>query len=178
MKNTTKLILIGIIDGFIALSGLALMWLAKLAGETGWLKGNLASYSNTSLIAIPKELYYLPYPGITLAMGSMIIALVTFFGLLTVGESSGKGWGLNKGTMRGAIAATILVVYLFVLSMNAFVPYQKEMPPMMEMMMTSFTTIIGIMIPFYFGASAYVQSRSIKVDTDKDTNNAEATKDQ
>ena len=80
--------------------------------------------------------------------------------------------------MRGAIAATILVVYLFVLSMNAFVPYQKEMPPMMEMMMTSFTTIIGIMIPFYFGASAYVQSRSIKVDTDKDTNNAEATKDQ
>jgi len=111
-------------------------------------------------------------------MGSMIIALVTFFGLLTVGESSGKGWGLNKGTMRGAIAATILVVYLFVLSMNAFVPYQKEMPPMMEMMMTSFTTIIGIMIPFYFGASAYVQSRSIKVDTDKDTNNAEATKDQ
>ena len=178
MKNTTKLILIGIIDGFIALSGLALMWLAKLAGETGWLKGNLASYSNISLIAEPEKLYYLPYPGIILAMGSMIIALVTFFGLLAVGESSGKGWGLNKGTMRGAIAGSILVVYLFVLSMSAFVPYQEKMPDMMSMMMTSFTTIIGIMIPFYFGASAYVQGRSMKVDTDKDTNNAEAAKDQ
>ena len=175
MKNTTKLILIGIIDGFIALSGLALMWLAKLAGETGWLKGNLASYSNTSLIAIPKELYYLPYPGITLAMGSMIIALVTFFGLLTVGESSGKGWGLNKGTMRGAIAATILVVYLFVLSMSAFVPYKEEMPPMMSTMMDSFTTIVSIMIPFYFGASAYVQGRSMELD--KDMKSAETPKD-
>ena len=178
MKNTTKLILIGIIDGFIALIGYALMWLAKLACETGWLKVNLASYSNMSIITNPENLYYLPYPGITLCVSSMIIALVTFFGLLAASESSGKGWGLNKGTMRGAIAATILVVYLFVLSMSAFVPYQGEMPPMMSTMMNSFTAIIGIMIPFYFGASAYVQSRSMEVDTNKDKKNAEATKDQ
>jgi len=105
----------------------------------------------------------------------MIIALVTFFGLLAASESSGKGWGLNKGSMRGAIAATIVVVYLFVLSMNAFVPYNKNMPPMMTTMVTSFTTIIAIMIPFYFGASAYVQAQTKDVDTKKVT---EALKDQ
>ncbi len=159
MKNTTKLTLIGIIDSFIALSGYALMWLSKFAVDAGWIKG----------------LIKLPYPGITLCVSSMIIALVTFFGLLTVSESSGKGWGLNKGTMRGAIAATILVVYLFVLSMSAFVPYKEEMPPMMSTMMDSFTTIVSIMIPFYFGASAYVQGRSMELD--KDMKSAETPKD-
>jgi len=178
MKNTTKLILIGIIDGFIALIGYALMWLSALAGKIGWVKENL-TINSSGISQIPgSEAIELPYPGITLAMSSTIIALVTFFGLLAVSESSGRGWGLNKGSMRGAVAATILVVYLNVLSMNAFAPYQAAMSDMMKTMVDSFTTIVSIMIPFYFGASAYVQSRSIKVDKDKDANNAEAAKDQ
>lgn len=176
MKNTTKLILIGIIDGFIALIGYALMWLTALAGKIGWFEENLPI--NTSKISqIPgSEALQLPYPGITLAMSSMIIALVTFFGLLAVSESSGRGWGLNKGSMRGAVAATILVVYLNVLSMNAFAPYQAEMSDMMGTMVNSFTYIVGTMIPFYFGASAYVQGRSMEVD--KDMKSAETPKDQ
>jgi len=62
--------------------------------------------------------------------------------------------------------------------MNAFVPYQGAMSDMMSAMVTSFTTIVGIMIPFYFGASAYVQGRSMEIDKDKDTKNAETPKDQ
>jgi hypothetical protein len=97
----------------------------------------------------------------------MILASVTFFGLLAASESSGRGWGLNKGGMRGAIAATILVVYFFVLSMSAFVPYQGDMSEMMKTMVGTFTTVLSIMIPFYFGASAYVQTHTKDVDTEK-----------
>jgi hypothetical protein len=168
MKNTTKLILIGIVDCFIAVIGFASMWLTKLATDINW-------FNKTSLMSTYSGTKELPYPGITLALSCMIIALVTFFGLLAASESSGKGWGLNKGSMRGAIAATIVVVYLFVLSMNAFVPYNKTMPPMMTTMVTSFTAIIAIMIPFYFGASAYVQAQTKDADTKKVT---EALKDQ
>jgi hypothetical protein len=60
MKNTTKLILIGIIDCVIAVSGYTLMWLAKIAADVGWFKENLPSPYST--------ITALPYPGITLAI--------------------------------------------------------------------------------------------------------------
>lgn len=157
MKNTTKLILIGITDCIIVASGCSLWWLTKSADNFLWVKEK-----------IPNE-------GTILSITTMVLSLVTFFGILTASESSGRGWGLNKGGMRGAIAATILVIYFFVLSINLFIPFRDEMPEMMETMVSSFTTILGIMIPFYFGASAYVQTHTKDTDTKKVT---EAQKDQ
>jgi hypothetical protein len=75
--------------------------------------------------------------------------------------------------IRHYIFDATLVVYLYVLSMNAFVPYNGDMPEMMKTMVSSFTTIIGIMIPFYFGASAYVQGRAIDANKEKGTKDAE-----
>lgn len=152
MKNTTTLIRIAIIDCVIAVSGFSFFWIAEHANDSR-LDGTKLPY---------------PYPGLVLAATSMILALTTFFGLLAASESSGRGWGLNKGGMRGAIAATMLVVYFFVLSLNAFQPFQWNMSEMMQTMMTSFTTILGIMIPFYFGASAYVQTHTKAIDTAED----------
>jgi len=150
MKNTTTLIVIAIIDCVIAISGYSVFWIVENAVDFHLVETKLQ------------------YPGVVLAATSMIVALTTFFGLLTASESSGRGWGLNKGGMRGAIAATMLVVYFFVLSMNAFQPFQWAMSEMMQTMMTSFTTIVGIMIPFYFGASAYVQTHTKAIDTVED----------
>lgn len=93
MKNTTTLIMIAIIDCVIAVSGFSFFWIVETADDFHLVGTQL------------------PYPGLVLAAASMILALVTFFGLLAASESSGRGWGLNKGGMRGAIAATILVVY-------------------------------------------------------------------
>jgi hypothetical protein len=103
MKNTTKLILIGITDCIIVASGCSLWWLTKSADNFLWVKEK-----------IPNE-------GTILSITTMVLSLVTFFGILTASESSGRGWGLNKGGMRGAIAATILVIYFFVLSINLFI---------------------------------------------------------
>lgn len=150
MKNTTTLIMIAIIDCVIAVSGFSFFWIVESADDFHLVGTKLQ------------------YPGLVLAATSMILALTTFFGLLAASESSGRGWGLNKGGMRGAIAATMLVVYFFVLSLNAFQPFQWEMSEMMQTMMTSFTTILGIMIPFYFGASAYVQTHTKAIDTVED----------
>lgn len=146
MKGTAKLIMLGIADSIIAVSGFSLWWFGRS--------------------------YNLNNTGIILAMTAMLLAMVTFFGLMALSESLGRGWGLNKGGMRGAIASAVLVVYFFVLSMSMFQPYNAEMPEQMKSMLANFTTIIGIMIPFYFGASAYVQTHT--KDNDKD----EAPKDQ
>lgn len=151
MQNTTKLIRIGIMDCIIAVSGCSLWWFAKSADNFLWVNEK-----------IPNE-------GIILSITTVVLSLVTFFGLLAASETSGRGWGLNKGGMRGAIAATILVVYFFILSINLFIPFEDEMPEMMETMVSSFTTILGIMIPFYFGASAYVQTHTKDTDTEKVT---------
>jgi len=142
MKNTRQLILIGFLDCVIVAIGFSSMWVFISGSKLNWVG------------------YNLPNPGIFMALTSTVLALVTFFGLLAVSESSGRGWGSNKGSMRGTIAATVLVVYFFVFSQNAFQPFKSEMSEMMETMVTSFTAIIGIVIPFYFGASAYVQTHT------------------
>jgi hypothetical protein len=142
--------MIAIIDCVIAIGGFSFFWIVESAKD---------------LHLVGTELQY---PGLVLVATSMILALTTFFGLLAASEASGRGWGLNKGGMRGAIAATMLVVYFFILSVNAFQPFQWKMSEMMQTMMTSFTTILGIMIPFYFGASAYVQTHTKAIDTVED----------
>jgi hypothetical protein len=149
MKNTTKLILLGIIDSIIAVSGFSLWWLTASNDQLKWL-----------------EITYVPNTGIILAITGMVLASVTFFGLLAASESFGRGWGLNKGGMRGAIAGTILIFYFFVLSMAMFQPYKAGMPEQMKSMLETFTAIIGIMIPFYFGSSAYVQVHTKDAGTD------------
>jgi hypothetical protein len=153
MESTRKLILLGIIDCIIAAGGFFLWWFA-------------ASDYSLWFFDLEKNI---PNTGIILAITAMVLASATFFGLLAVSESFGRGWGLNKGGMRGAIASAILILYFFVLSMSMFQPYKAGMPEQMKSMLDNFTTIIGIMIPFYFGASAYVQARTKDVDKEKDS---------
>jgi asparagine N-glycosylation enzyme membrane subunit Stt3 len=61
----------------------------------------------------------------------------------------------------GAITISVVTVFFVLVSLVAFfslVPKQDnlEFRPISQAMITSFTAIVGIVIPSYFGASAYI----------------------
>jgi hypothetical protein len=94
-------------------------------------------------------------PFIVLAVGS---AVTSFFGLLILTQKNDGRWELTEENMRTAIAGTIVVVYLVLVGTVAFfVVGPREPPAITQTMVTNFTTVVGIVIAFYFGASAYVQ---------------------
>jgi hypothetical protein len=95
------------------------------------------------------------WPYIVTAVSS---GAVSFFGLLVLTQNNEGNWELTEENMRTAIAGTIVLVYLVLVGTVAFfVVGPKEPPAITQTMMTSFTTIVGIVIAFYFGASAYIQ---------------------
>jgi len=66
--------------------------------------------------------------------------------------------------MRTAITAAIVTVYLVLVGLVAFMTKgPKELLPITETMLTSFTSIVGVVLTFYFGASAYIQVQKKKL---------------
>ena len=92
-------------------------------------------------------------PGaVFLSLALIAVALITFFGVL--GSASPQ-------ETRGAITISVVTVFLILVSQVAFyslVPKKEnlEFQPISQAMITSFTAIVGIVIPSYFGASAYI----------------------
>jgi len=88
-----------------------------------------------------------------LALAVVAVALITFFGFLQ--------YGTYPEDMRRAITVALVTVYLVLVSLVAFFTNIKrgtvELDPLTQAMITSFTAIVAIVIPSYFGATAYVQ---------------------
>ena len=85
------------------------------------------------------------------------IAIVTFFGLARIEINASKeSWSLRK-----PIAAAIVIVYLILVINFSFFDY-KELPAITQMLLTSFTTVVGVVIAFYFGSSAYIEAKNAK----------------
>jgi len=109
-----------------------------------------------------------------LAMIAILLAFTTYFGFLSISQSMGQGINSDTGTMRTAIASGILVPYFFIISTAIFINRSGIMSDFMQSMINNFTTTIGVIVPFYFGASAYVQSRKYNENMgsdQKDTSN-------
>lgn len=66
----------------------------------------------------------------------------------------------NETKLRSAIAGGVVVQYLVLVGTVAFFEQgPKQLPPITQTLITSFTSIVGIVIAFYFGSSAYVEAR-------------------
>ena len=93
------------------------------------------------------------------------VALVTFFGFLIVGQSMGGDWTIDKGGMRIAITAAVVTMYLVLVGLTAFLSKSpSELPPITQQMSGSFTGIVGVVVAFYFGSSAFVHVQAIKAE--------------
>ncbi|MFN2161379.1 MAG: hypothetical protein ACK2UN_04820, partial [Candidatus Promineifilaceae bacterium] len=92
------------------------------------------------------------------------VAIVTYFGFLILGQAIGGDCAINKGGMRTAITAAIVTVYLVLVGLVAFMTKgPEELPQITETMLTNFTSILGVVLAFYFGASAYIQVQEKKL---------------
>ncbi len=89
------------------------------------------------------------------------VTVISFFGLLVLCQTNEERWKITADTMRTAIAGTIVIVYLVLVGTVAFISKGK-MAEITRTMITNFTAIVGIVIAFYFGSSAYIQAQREK----------------
>jgi hypothetical protein len=90
---------------------------------------------------------------IVVAMTIFIISITTFFGVMRIGIPK-TSKTINVGSMRRGIAASIVVTYLFMLCILTFYKTPAEIGVISRTFIESFTSLVGITIAFYFGASA------------------------
>jgi len=95
----------------------------------------------------------IPPDGI-LALTFFAIGTTTFFGFLMIGSSPGSGWEPGSGGMRLAIAATMVLTYLFCVATSVYLLPTGEINDMTKSFIQSFSQITGVTVAFYFGASA------------------------
>ncbi|MEI6267716.1 MAG: hypothetical protein WCP01_02470 [Methylococcaceae bacterium] len=93
-----------------------------------------------------------PNAWMTFGMGA--IAMAVFFGFLFGDVPSNRA-----ANIRNAIAGSMIVTYLLLVVSLLFYDVGTELPKATEVLLTSFTTTIGIVIASYFGASAYVDAK-------------------
>jgi hypothetical protein len=85
-------------------------------------------------------------------------AIVTFFGFLRLTPETPAG--IPDGSLRSAIAASTVVTYLVFVGSAGFFQSNEQLPEISRLLLTSFTATVGVIIAFYFGASAYVAART------------------
>ncbi len=85
------------------------------------------------------------------------IAMVTFFGILGPDRSTKERSSLGGDRLRTAIACSLIITYIYMVSFTAFVWNPPEVGEVTRTFVESFSSVIGITIAFYFGASAAAQ---------------------
>ena len=95
------------------------------------------------------------------------VAVVTFFGALSLGKTLGGEWQPSKAGLRNAIAVSVIVTHFLILALYIFLKSPNEPSLMTQNLVTNFTMIVGVVIAFYFGTSAYVQVRQLEQEGQK-----------
>src|SRR4051812_33322303 len=94
-----------------------------------------------------------------LAVG--ITGMSAFVGMLVLSQETDGTWRITESAMRTAIASTMVAVYIALISMTTFHPGKVPVGDVTKSLLSSFTTTVGVVMAFYFGASAYVEGRRI-----------------
>jgi len=103
-----------------------------------------------------------------LSVAIVTIAILAFMGLLTLTQPDDGPWQLTEAAMRTTIAGTIVIEYLVLVATVAFFKQGPEhLPPITQAMISNFTSIVGVVVAFYFGSSAYVQARKQGSDSEE-----------
>ena len=92
------------------------------------------------------------------AFSTIAASLITFFWFIP-GVRAGDT-AVDEAQQRKAIASAIVVQYLILVGSFAFWTEKQPLPDVSKLLLNNFTTVVGIVIAFYFGASAYVEAKS------------------
>ena len=98
-----------------------------------------------------------------LAVCSAAVGIVTFFYFAPKPISSSKDSEVAGSNTRTAMASAIVVQYLVLVGLTAFlVGGEDKLSALTQMLLTSFTTVVGVVLAFYFGSSAYIEAQKSK----------------
>jgi hypothetical protein len=95
-----------------------------------------------------------------LSFGTAAAGIITFFHFVAVGRRTRQGEPASgEGSFRRAIAGAIIVEYIVLVGIVAYFKRPQEaLPAITQALVTNLTTVVGIVIAFYFGSSAYVEA--------------------
>lgn len=128
-------------------------------------KENWARTSGLGLILVASDLivlfvggkYYDNSTGIIAAVGIM-----TFFGMLIISSYHKNNIGdADKGTMRDALAGSLISVYFVILGLDMVKGIQTSTDPILN----NFSSVIIILVAFYFGSKAATEVYDAKTKT-------------
>lgn len=96
-------------------------------------------------------------PRLVLSLIMIVLGLFSFFSVLSwgVGENDRI---LSKTDVRVAIVVSVVVSYLFLVANVTFwtmTEANTELAALTSLMVSHFTSIVGVVIAFYFGATAF-----------------------
>jgi hypothetical protein len=94
------------------------------------------------------------------------VGLTSFYGFIGLGVSK-KDQKLLKTDIRLATVVSLLTSYLALIGTVSMFITGQELSEITKIMITHFTTIIGVVIAFYFGTEAYLIAQN-KADQPKD----------
>ena len=100
-----------------------------------------------------------------LAFGTVAAGILTFFNAQGTTSSSGHFAGSADERLRTAIASAVVVQYLVLVGLVTYITNEDafgKLLPITQTILASFTATVGIVIAFYFGASAYVEGKRIE----------------
>ena len=89
-----------------------------------------------------------------LSLMMIAVGLIPFYGVMGLGLSN-RDRSLSKQEIRLAIVIAIITMYLVMVGTVTFFTSGKDLPPITETILNHFTTVVGVLIAFYFGATAY-----------------------
>jgi hypothetical protein len=88
------------------------------------------------------------------------IGIIVFFGFIWIGLNSQKKFEYDTSNIRTTLTSSIIIVYLFIVCLTIFFrEWSDKLDPLPQAMISNFTTIVGVVIAFYFTSSAYVDTR-------------------
>jgi hypothetical protein len=87
--------------------------------------------------------------------------LITFFGIIWLDELF-KKVERSLGIIRTAITAAVITEYFVLLALTLFFTGSETQSTLQNQLITSFTSVVGVVIAFYFGSQAYTQGKMIE----------------
>ncbi len=84
----------------------------------------------------------------------VLVGIVSFYGAIGLGVNA-KDKTLSKPDIRLAIAISLITFYLVLVGTTSFFVRARTLPEITETLINHTTNIVGVVIAFYFGTTAY-----------------------
>ena len=94
---------------------------------------------------------------IVLALTAFAVSVVTFFGVIIINRPRTGKWMVGKESLRSAIASTVVIIYVFLLTFTTFLGSPDEMSELTASYTQMLSNITGVTLAIYFTASAAVE---------------------